>query len=242
MLWHIDGSLVLWGETQLGRVGEVSVAAGEALPAKMRSAHWPLAPVPGGDYAAFTQSGIVGAERKRIDDLWASWRNARLARQLGTMLCEYNHVVLMVEDMPSYSFSDSLAVEDDATTLMQDLLTFQEQGIRVVFSRGLADTHRLLKVLVERYDRTVHHALDRQAPQDRYIYRRMLLAAPGWGSAAATEALRAIGTPIKVFTASQAELEAVKSVGAKKTHLLFGALGRRYGKLTVSWKRAFHRR
>lgn len=237
MTWKLSGELLLWDNIQLGKAGEVSVASGEALPTELRAAHWHLAPVPGGDYAVWTKSGMVGVERKRVDDLWASWRNTRLGGQLGIMLDSYDHVLLFIEDAPSISFSASLMLEPDGVTLMQDLVTFQERGIRVVFSSSLGGTHKLLEALVKRYNRSEHHALDRQGTQDKYIYRRMLLATPGWGGQAATEALRAIGPPIKVFTASPKELEAVNHVDKRKVHLLFGALGRAYGKIAARGNR-----
>ena len=216
----VVGDMLVWGDIVLGPANVPLVAHGEPLhvPNEVRAT---LAPMPGGDVVVATVSGVVGLERKTLNDLVSSHASVHLATQLGIMLDCYDHVLLAVE-CNAFPW-----VWPDVAALAQDLLTYQEVGVRVVLCLDSASLSTFVERLPAYYARKTHHALDRTGPQDSAVYRRMVSAAPGWGPEMTRAALATIGLPIEVFNASSERLVTVRGVTPRKVQQLFTALGRR---------------
>ena len=216
----VVGGILVWGDIVLGPANAPLVAHGELLhvPNAVRAT---LAPMPGGDVVVATVSGVVGLERKTLNDLVSSHASGRLATQLGIMLDCYDHVLLAIE---CASIPWGLGI---TSAISQDLLTYQDEGVRVVLCQNTAYLSAFVERLPAYYARKTHHALDRTGPQDSAVYRRMVSAAPGWGPEMTRAALATIGLPIEVFNASSERLVTVRGVTPRKVQQLFTALGRR---------------
>ena len=219
-----------WGDYLVATEGFISCAAGERLYGELLRLHSStvthnLAPVPGGDIVLPTVSGVVGVERKAPDDAIQSWQTGHLAEQLAIMLDHYDHTILLLEAPELWNFD---YFKEPATMYWRwwdDLLTFQEAGVHLYFSRGLEHSAAVVLHLWKRYESTVHHALDKQrSEKGQHVYRRVLSAVPGWGPETARKALE-VGPPYKVIAATPTELE--HHINPRSVRLLFEAFGRR---------------
>ena len=220
-LWHIKEQRILWGTFQVGVVGQITTAPGDDL-AIPGECSFPLAPLPGGDALFHSLAGFVGVERKRLDNLVTSWTTGELAAQLAGMLACYDHVVLLGEGYTLWDIRNFTG----ADALMQDLVSYQEAGVRLVFSRSLPGTVRLIQALSARYNRQGHTGFLRSQLRAYPLYYRILDAIPGWGIHTAEKALAAFGTPEAVVLATE---EALRNAGVSPRQILnlWTAYGRR---------------
>lgn len=226
---------VWWGEQVVGEEGKVTVAPGDVLGKHLPEAvRYNLAPVPGGDALIPTVHGVVGVERKAASDAINSWISGHLAEQLGIMLGNYDHTILCLEDTQADRlYSQFSWLENPAQAYQRwqdDLLTFQEEGVRMWYTLSVEGTAAAVTHLMQRYNRERHHALYvlRTSPYNPQM--RMLIAPPGWGVETAESAMKYVGPPIEVFNAEERRLEKVPLVTPRKIRLLFDAIGRIRGK------------
>lgn len=233
MKLHQTESGLWWAEQQVTTASGLNIAPGETFHKylSLPMSSFSLAPFPGGDVAMATVSGTVGLERKRGDDLVKSWVSGHLAEQLSIMLDSYDHVVLLVEDIPLVARTLLYYAEGTGQRLMDDLLTCQERGVRLYASVDERDTARQIEHLFQRYNRTQHHALDKlQEHKGSNVQRRQLLAVPGWGSETVKAALDSFGTPIAVVNAEPKRLERAR-ISPRRVRYLFEAFGRTYARI-----------
>lgn len=219
----------------VGNEGIITIAPGDELGKHITGVSYQLAPVPGGDALVPTKNGVVGIERKRADDLVNSWLSGRLSEQLGIMLGCYDHVVLCLEDTGADQFYRQFLWFDDPsgmfTRWQDDLLTFQEEGVRFRFTTSIEGTAAAVLRLKERYDKTSHGALYKvQKIETNFTQVRLLATPPGWGVDTAKSALKHLKVPIEVFNAPASKLEKIPLVTPRKIKLLFDAIGRIHGK------------
>lgn len=231
---HIQESkgYLSWEGIIVGEKNKITVAPGDRLAEYIEHVSYNLAPVPGGDVLISTANKVIGLERKRGDDAVNSWYSGHLAEQLAIMLGCYDEVVLCVEDSAiDQLYSHFLCFQKPAIMFLnyqQDLITMQEEGVRVVHTTSLQGTASLVQALKRRYDSSIHGALYRQQkPSKEHVYVRMLSVPPGWGIETAKSAVRALETPIAVFNAEPEKLVKVPLVTPRKVKMLFDAIGRR---------------
>ena len=230
----IENGRIFWNDTLIGEVGRATIAAGAPMEPHVVLHHvtHQLAPYPGGDFLLPTLSGIVGGERKRGDDAIKSWYSGHLAVQLGIMLTSYDHTILLLED--NELLLDAFTYFDDPAEMYRrwrdDLLTYQEAGVRIYNRADVEESGLLVGHLYARYNSRKHHALDRpRLPQDTHPYRRLLLAVPDWGSVTVSKALASLQTPYRVFTAKPERLRHIAT--PRRIQSLFETLGRKHGKV-----------
>ena len=198
-----------------GRVLEALRARGCAVEVR------PLQP---GDYIV----GPVGIERKTLSDFFSSIVRRRLFEQVRRLRETYPLCLLLVEgDLGEVATQRNPAAFWGAFAAV----TLGER-VPILFTRDVTETALVLDILEKRYargasDYGVRHKPKATTPEDRQ--RILLEGLPGVGQATAARLLERFGTARRVFTATEAELLRVPTVGPKRAREITAVLDLRAG-------------
>lgn len=168
------------------------------------------------------EGAFVGIQRKRVDDLVASIRGDRIARELGQaegLAC----AVLVIEgDWKWDTLGRSRRVRGWTRAQLDGvLLSFQvEHGWKVMHTTGIGDTAQLLKRMETWFAKATHSSLSRRPKpakvwgQDGHRASQIhaLQSIDGIGPSNAAAILDTIGFPL-ALSATREELLAVPGLG-----------------------------
>lgn len=165
----------------------------------------------------------VAVERKDASDLILSVLSGHLFDQVARLKTEYDSVVVLIENDP---YATRSAIEPEAIDGVLSWLTMLA-GVQVIHSPSLTVTPRLLWRLALH----VQHGLGYIPPiragkpnKISAIQEYLVAGLPGVGPAMAKKLLAHFSTPAALFSASAADLRAVKGVGEKTAITIIEAL------------------
>jgi len=192
-------------------------------------------PLPEGDYLFYGKDNIrILVERKTVSDLLNSLREKRLHDQLRRMLSQPNTVPILLIEGNLYC-DDNFKVKLkrfakgkikwrttgwELSSIIGHLLTFQEEGVRLVLSPSKKATAYILEHLEYYYNKDSHNSL---SVRPRPIFGAdslhgeqvfFLQGLPGIGEKRAELILKVFGSPWNAIWQPQ-RLSMVKGIGKK---------------------------
>ncbi len=176
-----------------------------------------------GDYVI--GDDLLGVERKAASDFIASLMDGRLFSQLAQCATRYEETVLLLE-------GDVWAVRSEILPQSIDGALCHVcrgiPGVSLMYSSSVAHSARLIRLLgahkIHGLGYTIPLRVDKAKQLD--LQRSFLIQdLPGIGPETADKLLKHFKTPKNLFTASEADLKAVKGIGPKTIAKVFEVLG-----------------
>jgi DNA excision repair protein ERCC-4 len=188
----------------------------------------------GADVAWEVEGGLVGVQRKTLDDLDASLRDGRLAREV-TALRFLSIAVLLLEGRLRYGPSGRLLSARsmlDRAQLRGLLWSAQQRGIWVVHTDDVADSVRTIRGLAAWVEKVRHASLDVRArapagSTHRDWGVRLLQCFPAVGPLLAGAVWDHFGGVPLQWSCTPEELAAVRGIGGVRSRALLGVFERR---------------
>jgi ERCC4-type nuclease len=198
----------------------------------------------GCDFLIFSAKGLVGVQRKRVDDLVASVHDGRFQREMA-QLCssDLHQAYLVVEGDWRFTVEGkSLAIRYGTWTRKSwhgIELSTQHLGIRVVRTDSLSDTAEWLEQVAAWTDKAEHHSLAvrPKTPRgawedpDRHFWLRVLQSFDGISAVTAGaiyDQAKADGIPLLEWVPDEAWFTGrVKGVGKGRAKVLVESLNGR---------------
>lgn len=184
-------------------------------------------PLPVGDYQL---SPRVAAERKTVHDFIASIMDGRLFRQLLDLKSEFEVPVLIIEGENLFS-SDGIhpnALRGALASVITDI------GAYVIWTRNPGETAEMLYALAKREqvkeNSNVSVRGKRRFRSENQQQEFLLAGLPKISTAKAKALLKHFGTPLRVLSASEAELMQVKGIGKTLAKSIRSLLDKKYEK------------
>lgn len=215
----------------------ILVSAAEPPSLRALGPYSPLCEANGMDFLVTTAEGaFAGIQRKRVDDLVASIRGDRIARELG-MAEGLDTAILVIEgDWQWDSIGRSKRCRGWTRAQLDGvLLSFQvEYGWKVMASTSLADTAALLRRMEAWFAKSSHGSLSRR-PKPVKVWGEdghrasLIHFGQGWGGMGPVTVGNLIDhnggrLPLKL-TMSEAELCEVKGIGPGRARKMVELIG-----------------
>lgn len=181
----------------------------------------------GVDITFLANGRLIGIQRKELKDLFASVEDGRLGEQIAKM-ANLEVAYLLVEGVPKFTLDGDLVGKQYGQRWTRNgyegvLWSVAARGVRVIHSRDLNDTIRMVQHLEEWERKAKHTSLDRRpgprtmfgsSPMLREFAVHLLQSVPGLGPEVAGRIFDAYGLPLSL-TVTEKDLLTVKGVGPK---------------------------
>jgi len=192
----------------------------------------------GVDVLIKTQTGLVGIQRKTINDFLASVGDGRMQKELGQM-AQLRVAVVLIEGIPQWTTDGTLMNGSgfgQSWTRRQwqgAMWSIQDMGIwtdQVRGQREFVDWVETFKLWIEK---GVHRSLLQRPkakgqwgrPNSREFGLHVLQSFPGVGAETAGVIFDAYGLPLR-WSVDEDDLAALKGIGKKKAEQILGSLYR----------------
>jgi len=168
--------------------------------------------------------GILGVERKEVNDLAASIMDGRVFGQIELCKSTFQTAVVLIEgDMRQIRSAIAPQALDGFLSYVALL-----SGVQLMHSTDADHTAALLHRMALHVTHGLGYEVSLRAgkPKDLSSIRRYLVEGlPSIGPAGAKTLLTALKTPRAVFTATREELATIKGIGPKTIDRIFEVLG-----------------
>lgn len=187
----------------------------------------------GADFLFTCPHGLVGVQRKEVRDLVASIRDDRICRELGQAENLHRLVLLIEGDFEFQPNGDSATVPGFRREQYDGLLlSFQEEGVYVVFSSDITETPAVLARIQSWFQKARHGSLRTRPrgdypwgdPRNRAYAVHVLQGFDPLGPVTAGAIHDQFGTIPLAWTVSREELLSVPGIGKGRADALLGSL------------------
>lgn len=186
----------------------------------------------GADFLIITEQGLVGVQRKEINDLVASIRGDRIARELGQSTALTRMVLIVEGDWRWTRTGESGAVPGLLKAQYDGFcLSVQHHGWWVLTAESMADTGRMVRQVESWWAKGSHDSLY-QRPKSRAAWGdwrnrewavHLLQGFEGVGVGLAGAIYDQLGVPL-LFTCTEADLISIPGVGKPTARKILAAL------------------
>jgi ERCC4-type nuclease len=183
----------------------------------------------GVDFLMIGQDGLVGIQRKTIDDLIVSLRDGRIAKELGQMAgSDLVRAGMLIEGAWHTAHADFTRAQYDGIVLSLQM----EYGLFVLTTGTVAETAETLRRTESWMQKHTHGSLGVR-PKSRALWGtwkskewsvHLLSSFDGLSVGRAGAIYDAVGLPLAWTVEEKAMLAAVKGLGRKTTGKLYAAL------------------
>lgn len=188
----------------------------------------PLPESVGADIVTATTHGLLGVQRKTVEDLLSSIADGRLGRELALLRDNVRFRVLLVEGIMSFDSEECLVVNGWKTGYTRYQLQQLFRSCRYLYgvdkedSYDIDDSVKVIEGLVTWLEKPVHVSLlNRPKPQGEWglkpsrdeLLTWFYQGLPGVGPRTAQKLAEVFPVPRQLVLASMAELQSIDGIG-----------------------------